>query len=43
LHAHWKDVREQIEKRIKNTRLSDLARPAAGAAKRPRRNTLASV
>lgn len=26
LHAQWKDVREEIEKKVKNTRLSDLAR-----------------
>ena len=38
LHPHWKDVREQIEKRVKNTRLSELARNLqAGAGKRAKR------
>jgi Rrf2 family protein len=38
LHAHWKDMREQIEKRIKTTRLSDLARSSkVSAGKRSRR------
>jgi len=38
LHAHWKDIRELIERRIKSTRLSDLARNArAGAGNRSKR------
>ena len=44
LHAHWKDVREEIEKRIKSTRLSDLARkPGSNTQKRPRRSVPATV
>ena len=37
LHAHWKDVREQIEKRIQSTRLSDLARNGKAGGKRAKR------
>ena len=44
LHAHWKDIREQIEKRIKSTRLSDLARnSSAGPGKRVKRAAAAAT
>ena len=44
LHAHWKDMREEIEKRIKTTRLSDLARNSKlGAGKRSKRAAAAAA
>jgi Rrf2 family protein len=44
LHAHWKNVREEIEKKVKSTRLSDLAQSAdSGPARRSRRNALAAA
>jgi Rrf2 family protein len=45
LHEHWKDVREEIERKVKNTRLSDLARksPAENSGKHTRRNALVVV
>jgi Rrf2 family iron-sulfur cluster assembly transcriptional regulator len=42
--ARWKDVREEIEKRVKNTRPSELARNLrVHPGKRPKRPTLVSV
>ena len=44
LHARWKDVRDEIEKRVKNTRLSDLARNLkVHPGRRPKRPTLVNV
>jgi Rrf2 family protein len=44
LHARWKDVRDEIEKRVKNTRLSDLARNLkVHPGRRAKRPTLVSV
>lgn len=45
LHAQWKDLRAEIEHKVKSTRLSDLVRKTQPqqAGKSPRRNALVAV
>jgi len=44
LHEHWKDVRTEIERKIKSTRLSDLvSKSATDGGKHSRRHALVAV